>query len=61
MFQGEPFEEADFDEAIQQIWDAAKKYNPEVVGLCWDDANPRIQLEPVGTRGYIELYPAKDI
>ena len=61
MFHGEPFEEADFGEAIQQIWDAAKKYNPEVVGLCWDDTNPRIQLEPIGTRGYIELYPVKDI
>ena len=22
---------------------------------CWDDTNPRIQLEPRGERGYIEL------
>ena len=61
MFQGEPFEEENFCEAIQQVWDAIKKYNPEVIGYEWDDSNPRIQLEPIGTRGYIELYPVKSI
>lgn len=61
MFQGEPFEEEDFAEAIGQIWEAAKKYNPESIGYCWDDENPRIQLEPIGTRGYIELYPVKNL
>ena len=61
MFQGEPFEEADFEEAIQQVWDAIKKYNPQILGYCWDDTNPRIQLEPIGTRGYIELHPIKSI
>ena len=61
MFQGEPFEEENFVEAIGQIWEAAKKYNPESIGYCWDDENPRIQLEPIGKRGYIELYPVKDI
>ena len=25
------------------------------------DSNPRIQLEPLGTRGYIELLPVKGI
>ena len=61
MFQGEPFEEENFCEAIQQVCDAIKKYNPEVTGYEWDDSNPRIQLEPIGTRGYIELYPVKSI
>ena len=61
MFQGEPFEEENFGEAIQQVWDAIKKYNPEAIGYEWDDSNPRIQLEPIGTRGYIELYPVKSI
>ena len=59
MFQGEPFEEADFGEAIRQVWDAIGKYDPQTIGLCWDDTNPRIQLEPIGTRGYIELRPVK--
>ena len=61
MFQGEPFEEENFDEAIYQVWDAIKKYNPESIGYAWDDNNPRIQLEPIGTRGYIELHPVKSI
>ena len=61
MFQGEPFEEENFGEAIQQVWDAIKKYNPKIIGYEWDDSNPRIQLEPIGTRGYIELCPVKSI
>ena len=61
MFQGEPFEEEGFVEAIQQVWDAIKKYNPESIGYAWDNSSPRIQLEPIGTRGYIELHPVKSI
>ncbi len=61
MFQGEPFEEADFGEAIEQVWDAIKKYQPQQAGYCWDDTNPRIQLEPIGSRGYIELHPVKSM
>ena len=61
MFQGEPFEEENFGEAIGQVWDSIKKYNPESIGYAWDDNNPRIQLEPIGTRGYIELHPVKSI
>ncbi len=59
MFQGEPFAEADFGAAIEQVQNAIKKYNPSVIGYQWDDANPRIQLEPIGTRGYIELLAVK--
>ena len=59
MFQSEPFEEEKFCEAIEQVWDAIKKYNPETIGYEWDNSNPRIQLEPIGTRGYIELHPVK--
>ena len=61
MFQGEPFEEEDFCEAIEEILSAIKKYNPTAIGYKWDYSNPRIQLEPIGTRGYIELHPVKDI
>ncbi|WP_343208820.1 AraC family transcriptional regulator [Anaerolentibacter hominis] len=57
MFQGEPFEEEYYCQAIEEVWDAIKKYDPSVIGLSWDKSNPRIQLEPVGTRGYIELIP----
>ena len=61
MFQGEPFEEENFCEAIQQVCGAIKKYNPHINGFDWDYDNPRIQLEPIGTRGYIELHPIKNI
>ena len=61
MFQGEPFEEEDFCEAVEQVWESIRKYNPEAIGYKWDNSNPRIQLEPIGTRGYIELHPVKNI
>ena len=61
MFQGEPFDEEDFEKAIQEIWDAEQKYDPAIIGYQWDESNPRIQLEPIGTRGYIELAAVKKI
>ena len=61
MFQGEPFEEENFGSAIGQVWEAIKKFDPLTIGYAWDDSNPRIQLEPIGTRGYIELHPVKSI
>ena len=61
LFRGEPFAEEKYESAIGEIWDAEKKYNPEFIGYAWDDQNPRIQLEPVGERGYIELVPVKKI
>lgn len=59
MFQGEPFDEANYESAISEIWEAEKKYDPSVIGYKWDEDNPRIQLAPIGTRGYIELVPIK--
>ena len=61
MFQGEPFEEENFGEAIEQVWAAIKKFDPQTIGYAWNDSDPRIQLEPVGARGYIELHPIKSI
>ena len=61
LFRGEPFADEDYEVAITEIWDAEKKYNPEFIGFKWDDKNPRIQLEPRGERGYIELVPVKKI
>ena len=59
MFQGEPFKEEEFEQAITDVRDAEKKYDPTFIGYHWDDSNPKIQLEPIGTRGYIELMPVK--
>ena len=55
MFQGEPFAEEDYCEAIFAVQNAMNRYVPSVIGYCWDDTNPRIQLEPRGERGYIEM------
>lgn len=59
MFQGEPFEEENYCQAIEEVQTAIEKYNPSILNYQWDDNNPRIQLEPIGTRGYIELLPIK--
>ena len=61
LFRGEPFAEENYEDAIREIWEAEKKYNPEFIGFKWDDTNPRIQLEPRGERGYIELIPVKKL
>lgn len=55
QFQGEPFAEENYREGIAAVERAMEKYNPAAIGYAWDDANPRIQLEPKGERGYIEL------
>ena len=59
LFRGEPFDDENYVAAINEIWDAEEKYNPEFIGFEWDDKNPRIQLEPIGKRGYLELVPVK--
>lgn len=45
----------DYCEAIRAVQHAMDGYDPSVIGYRWDDENPRIQLEPRGERGYIEL------
>ena len=59
MFQGEPFSEENFSEAIESVQKSMERYDPATIGFSWDDTNPRIQLEPIGTRGYIELRAVK--
>ncbi|MCI5753075.1 MAG: AraC family transcriptional regulator [Clostridiales bacterium] len=59
MFQGEPFAEEDYCQAISAVQQAMTRYDPSVIGYVWDPDNPRIQLEPRGERGYIELKAVK--
>ena len=59
IFKGEPFAEEDYCQAIEEVQAAIEKYDPSVINAQWDKTNPRIQLEPIGTRGYIELLPIK--
>ncbi|WP_312443230.1 helix-turn-helix transcriptional regulator [Lacrimispora sp.] len=59
MFKGEPFAEEDYCKAIEDVQTAISKYDTAVIDAQWDSSNPRIQLEPIGIRGYIELLPIK--
>ena len=61
MFQGPTFREEDYCEAIRTVQAAMDSYDPSVIGYRWDDENPRIQLEPRGGRGYIELRAVRRI
>ena len=62
VFQGEPYEDEKFGEAIEELWDVMKKYNPQIYGFEWADGDaPRFQLEPQGYRGYIEARPVREI
>ncbi|MHC1721052.1 MAG: helix-turn-helix domain-containing protein [Clostridiaceae bacterium] len=62
VFQGEPYEDEKFEEAIGEIWEVMEKYKPEIYGFQWaDDEAPRFQLAPMGYRGYIEARPVKQL
>lgn len=62
VFQGQPYEDDKFEEAISEIWEVMKTYNPEIYGFAWADEDaPRFQLAPMGYRGYIEGRPVKQI
>ena len=59
VVQGEPFQEEDYEQAILSVQHSLKHYDPAIIGYEWDDLQPRIQLEPRGERGYIELRAIK--
>jgi hypothetical protein len=60
VFQGPPYKDEDFEEAIVELWQVMKKYNPEFYGFKWaGEDGPRFQLAPQGERGYIEARPVR--
>lgn len=62
IFQGEPFENIDFEKAIIEVQQSIEKFNPNTYGYNWaDDDAPWFQLAPEGSRGYIEARPVKEI
>jgi AraC family transcriptional regulator len=62
VFQGPPFDDEKFQEAIGDLWEVMKTYNPETYGFAWaDEDGPRFQLEPQGYRGYIEARPVRQL
>ncbi len=62
IFQGPPYDDANFEEAIGSLWETIKDYKPEIYGFQWaDEDGPRFQLEPRGYRGYIEGRPVRQL
>lgn len=62
VFQGQPYEEEKFEDAIGGLWEVMKRYDPELYGFRWaDEDGPRFQLAPVGYRGYIEARPVRPL
>lgn len=59
LFQGEPFNEEEYCAAIEGVQEAIRRFDPATKGCRWDEDNPRIQLEPIGSRGYREMMPVK--
>ena len=62
MFQGPPYDDEKFMQAIDALWEQTRHYNPEIYGYRWaDDLAPKIQLAPMGYRGYIEGRPVVEL
>ena len=62
IFQGQPYDDAKFEQAIGSLWETIKNYKPEIYGFQWaDEDGPRFQLEPQGYRGYIEGRPVRQL
>lgn len=59
VFNGEPYDDEYYEDAITAVLQAIEKFNPKTYGYEWDDSQPRFQLEPRGDRGYIEARPVK--
>lgn len=58
LFQGDPYAEMRFDEAINEVMEQIDHYDPDENNCRWAENDaPRIQLEPQGYRGYIEARP----
>ena len=62
VFQGQPYDDEKFEDAISEIWEVINDFNPELYGFKWAvEDGPRFQLEPLGYRGYIEARPVRAI
>ena len=60
IFQGEPYDDEDFQDAVSSMMEKIDKFDPTLYGFAWaPDSAPRFQLEPQGWRGYIEARPVR--
>jgi AraC family transcriptional regulator len=62
VFQGQPYDDENFEDAISSLWAVMQRYKPELYGFAWADTDgPRFQLSPMGYRGYIEARPVRQL
>lgn len=62
VFQGEPFKDEDFEEAVTICMERIESFNPEVYGYQYaPELAPKMQLSPEGWRGYIVMMPVKSM
>jgi AraC family transcriptional regulator len=62
VFQGEPYDDANFESEVLSVMAVIDTYDPSIYGYAWDDEEaPRFQLSPEGYRGYIEARPVKPL
>jgi AraC-like DNA-binding protein len=54
VFQGEPYDDEHYGDAIENLQAAIENYDPSITGYRKDPQGIRFQLEPRGERGYIE-------
>ncbi|MFB0919392.1 MAG: AraC family transcriptional regulator [Oscillospiraceae bacterium] len=62
VFQGPPYNDDDFEEAINELWEFISTFDPKLYGYEWAVSDgPRFQLAPMGYRGYIEARPVRPL
>ncbi len=62
IFQGQPYDDNDFESEIMEVMDAIKAFKPALYGYeFYNKETPRFQLEPRGERGYIEGRPIRKL
>jgi AraC family transcriptional regulator len=62
VFQGEPYSDEEYGRAVGLCMERIAKFNPTVYGYRYaDELAPRMQLAPMGWRGYIEMRPVQEI
>ena len=59
LFRSEPYNDEDFGSAILDVQKVIEEYDYQKNGSEIDTNNPRIQLEPICTRGYVEMVPVR--
>lgn len=62
VFQGEPYDDDHYQEAVGLCMRRIGSFNPQVYGYEYaPELAPRMQLAPEGWRGYIEMLPVRNI